>query len=558
MRFVLFIIAVGLLSAAARAGDLPDPNLPPAPVHEQVLHLAGDPFRPADLVVTLYTPDGPGPFPLAILNHGANGGSGSAATMPRLRYTMPAFYFLSRGYAVAMPMMRGFAGSGGQQTAFGCDLAKLAMANGRDIEGVIAGLAGNKRVDTRRVIVAGENFGGWNTLGLGALQPQDVRGLVNFNGVLGLDACPDSSFQNLVTAAGRLGDATRIPGIWFYGKDDELRPDAVRRMREAYVRNGAKVELVDVNQFVGNSSQMFIRPRAVPEWTSRIDAFLRRIGLPAREISPDYLPHPWPEPSHFASLADVEAVPALKEKGRESYRHFLTLRYPRAFVISASDVSATSVGGFDPLAHAEALCTAHHIVCVPYALDDDVVFVAPKTAATAHTAPGFAAIGDVAAVPWVNDKGRASYAGFLQHPSPRAFVVGTGGEAAATFGGADPLGRAMALCAKNHISCRAYAVDSDVVWQAPPPPASLPATHYAALSDVGAVPWVNEASRAAYAKFLTLRLPRAFAVAPGGQAASTQGGYDPLGRALEKCTLAGLACRPYAVDDTVVWTSPKQ
>jgi hypothetical protein len=81
---------------------------------------------------------------------------------------------------------------------------------------------------------------------------------------------------------------------------------------------------------------------------------------------------------------------------------------------------------------------------------------------------------------------------------------------------------------------------------------------YAVLNDISAVPWVNAASRELYAKFLTLKPPRAFAVAPGGQAASTQGGYDPLGRALAKCKLNGLTCKPYAVDNSVVWTPPKR
>jgi pimeloyl-ACP methyl ester carboxylesterase len=553
MRFAS-LLALALLCGVARgAEDEPDPNFPPAPMHEQVLHLPGDPERPVELVVTLFTPDGPGPFPLAVVNHGARG---NAAAMPRNRTTMPAYYFLSRGYAVALPMMRGFSGSGGGQTSYSCDFAKMAVANGRDIEGVIAALSDNKRIDTRRVIVAGESFGGWNTLGLGALQPENVRGLVNFGGVIHIDVCPDADGQVLVAAAGRLGAATRIPGLWFYGNDDELGPDLRRRMHDAYVSEGARVEFVEVSPFLNSLPEIFTRPEVIPEWASKIDAFLKRISMPGREIFPQYLPHPWPKPSHFADLANFAAVPWIKDKGRLSYQHFLTMPYPRAFVISPGGISATSGGGFDPLAHAEALCATRHVVCVPYALDDDVVFVKPQDTPP-HAAPHVAAIDDVAAVPWVNDKGPETYSNFLSHPPPRAFVVGTGGESAATFGGADPLGRAMALCAKNHIECRPYAVNNEVVWQPPPPPKSLPATHYAVLNDISAVPWVNAASRELYAKFLTLKPPRAFAVAPGGQAASTQGGYDPLGRALKKCRDAGLECRPYAMDDKIVWVRPR-
>jgi hypothetical protein len=54
-------------------------------MHEQVLHLSGDPDRPVDLIVTLYQPDGDGPFPLAVLNHGSNGKREKPAAMARYR-----------------------------------------------------------------------------------------------------------------------------------------------------------------------------------------------------------------------------------------------------------------------------------------------------------------------------------------------------------------------------------------------------------------------------------------------------------------------------------------
>jgi dienelactone hydrolase len=61
-------------------------------------------------------------------------------------------------------MMRGYGGSGDHQGSYHCDLAAMAMDNGRDIEGVIASLARNPQIDTSRVVVAEQSFGGWNTL----------------------------------------------------------------------------------------------------------------------------------------------------------------------------------------------------------------------------------------------------------------------------------------------------------------------------------------------------------------------------------------------------------
>jgi predicted dienelactone hydrolase len=119
------LLCAAIPPASARDGAL-DPSLvPSAPVHEQVLMLSGDPARPVRLQVTVFTPDGAGPFPLAVLVHGSASKGELPRDMPRYRYTYSAYYFLSRGYAVAMPMMRGFAGSGGRLIDHGCDLAAV-------------------------------------------------------------------------------------------------------------------------------------------------------------------------------------------------------------------------------------------------------------------------------------------------------------------------------------------------------------------------------------------------------------------------------------------------
>ena len=534
--------------------------MPPAPLHEQVLHLSGDPDRPVDLVVTLYTPEGDGPFPLAVVNHGVNGSKERPADMARNRYTYAAYYFVSRGYAVALPMMRGYGGSGGNVGHYGCDLGALALDNGRDIEGVISGLGSNPQIDTTRVVVAGQSFGGWNTLGFGALTPPNVRGLIDCFGGVRTSACPQGPGGNdasLVQAAARFGAATTLPSLWFYGENDSLfQPEVWQPMHDAYAQAGGQVELVDVGRFMDDSHQMLSHPESIPIWVPRVDAFLARIGLPSRAVFPDYMPLPVPPPTHFAPVEDVAAVPWIGDDGRRQYEHFLTLGLPRVFMVAPGGQSASANGGFDPLGRGYTLCRNAHLSCMPYAVDSDVVWV-KQAALQRPAATHFAAIDDVSAVPWVNDKGRASYAHFLTLPPPRAFVIGTGGENISVHGKADPLSQAMTICQSAHLVCYPYVVDNDVVWVKPPPPPRGPRpSGFAPLGNVEAVPWVNAQGRSAYAHFLTVPLPRAFAVATGGQSVLTQGGYDPVSRALSLCQSHGLACRMYAVDNSVVWVPP--
>jgi hypothetical protein len=78
-------------------------------------------------------------------------------------------------------------------------------------------------------------------------------------------------------------------------------------------------------------------------------------------------------------------------------------------------------------------------------------------------------------------------------------------------------------------------------------------TNFAPLSDVNAVPYLTEASREAYRKFLGNPRPRVFVINDQGGAASMYGGFDPLGRAMAACARVGRPCGVYAVEDRVVW-----
>lgn len=166
----------------ARAEAPLDPQL-----HERVLRLPGDPTYPATLQVTLMLPDGAGPFPLAVFNHGKEVGDPHLA--PRYRSVYAARYFVSRGYAVALPMLRGFAGSGGSFDAQGCDATAHGLSQARDVRAVIDALRRLPEIDSERIVVSGQSMGGWNTLALGSLDVPGVRGLINFAGGRSLARC---------------------------------------------------------------------------------------------------------------------------------------------------------------------------------------------------------------------------------------------------------------------------------------------------------------------------------------------------------------------------------
>jgi dienelactone hydrolase len=463
----LLAFAIFCLSTfGARASDDSSPDLDLS-LNERVIYVPVDEVAQVKLQVTLMRPDGAGPFPLAVLNHGKDFG------MPRdeKRYRSPyaARYFLSRGYAVAMPMMRGFAGSEGETWVRGCDLERIGLKQAQDIGRVIEYLGRSSdlgfAIDARQVVVSGQSMGGWNTMAVGTLQLPGVKGLVNFAGGINAPSCP-SWQRSLVAAAGHYAEQSTVPAIWFYGDNDSRFSSAVwRGMHTNYTRAGRTVELVGYGRFMDDAHNFLGKIEALPVWAPKIDEFLSRVGLPSKNLHPQLLPAPYPLPSQFAAVDDVMAVPIVGDKGREDYQAFLRKERPRVFAISTKGATVMTDGGYDPLDRAQTLCKKNNLRCQVYAVDDDVVW--PKPLPIPQATP-FAGLDDVGAIPYLNELGRQGYRRFLALPKPRAFVIAPDGAWALSSKDFDVLSSALQACQQGHKECKLYAVDEQVVWPLSP------------------------------------------------------------------------------------------
>jgi dienelactone hydrolase len=86
------------------------------------------------------------------------------------------------------------------------------------------------------------------------------------------------------------------------------------------------------------------------------------------------------------------------------------------------------------------------------------------------TASGYAAVRDVARVPWLNADAKAhGYAKFLAASTPRAFALSEAGYWGWAAGQEDSGSEALANCNRRSPKpCVLYAVDDAVVWRAPP------------------------------------------------------------------------------------------
>lgn len=81
-----------------------------------------------------------------------------------------------------------------------------------------------------------------------------------------------------------------------------------------------------------------------------------------------------PDDSNFAPLEDADAIPYVKQRGKDSYALYLTRPKPRAYVIAPTGAWAYRTGK-DALTNALAVCeSTAKSTCYPYAIDDHIVW----------------------------------------------------------------------------------------------------------------------------------------------------------------------------------------
>lgn len=369
------VVAFALMFMFATSSALALPTVG-SRMNETVVMIPADASGDTALETTLFKPDGPGPFPLVVFNHGRD--SGDPHAQPRSRPLAFAREFVKRGYLVAVPNRRGFAGSKGAYPDTGCDLEADGEAQARDIGAAIAWLSQSRAVDPTHIVVAGVSHGGFASLAYGASAPPGVRGIVNFSGGLRKDQC--TQWRDALTQAFRdYGARSHVPTLWFYGSNDRVfDPTLVAALDRAYTEAGGSAARVDYGRYKDDAHGLVGDRDAIPLWWPAMSQFLTRIGMPvsiAFHVDTTRDDAPARRPSGFAKVDAVDAVPFLDDAGRIGYLSFLGQAKPRVFALSRSGHWAWAAGGDDPFAEAIDNCTQKSPTpCKVYAIDDIVVW----------------------------------------------------------------------------------------------------------------------------------------------------------------------------------------
>lgn len=372
LRNTLHALAIGLsfffspLNASAA-------NLDSSLNEEVVMVPAGSGANSVQLETTIFKPPGEGPFPLVIMNHGK--ALGSPRNQTRDRFLVVSKEFVKRGYAVVIPMRKGFSKSTGEYADRGCDMTGHGLAQAEDLQGTLEYLITQSWVDKDRILVAGQSYGGLTAMAFGTQAFPGVRGLINFAGGLKVHGGGCQWKSSLVKAFAEYGSKTTLPSLWFYGENDHhFDHELASRLHEAYTKAGGHANLVAYGPFKKDAHGMVGSHDGVKVWWPETEKFLKEIGMPTEQIIALSDENSIPK-TDYAALDDVNAVPYLKEKGREQYKVFLSKSYPRAFAISPSGAWSWAEDGDDPVEQVLATCQkSSSQPCKLYAVNDNVVW----------------------------------------------------------------------------------------------------------------------------------------------------------------------------------------
>jgi dienelactone hydrolase len=370
-----FLVCLTLLPALAVEQELQlDYRL-----NEHIVLIPAGKNGKAMMETTVFQPNGPGPFPLLILNHGKD--AGAPSHQQRDRFIFMATAFVKRGYAVMVPMRQGFANSTGQYRDFGCNMTANGYSQADDVLAAVNFAREQDWIDSDHIVVAGQSYGGLATVALGTRDLPGVRGLINFAGGLRDDANSCDWRAELVRAFGAYGAGNKIASLWMYGANDSLfGPELVVRMHDAFVRSGGDARLVEYGAFKRDAHGMIASRDGEKIWWHQTELFLKQVGMPTEERY-TVTAQPTLPKSDFARLDDADAVPYVGEHGRSAYREYLSKMSPRAFAVSPNGAWCWAEEGEDPARRALATCQKKGgQSCRLYSVDENVVWRAEPEA----------------------------------------------------------------------------------------------------------------------------------------------------------------------------------
>ena len=235
--------------------------------------------------VFLFVPEGAGPSPVIVMVHGGP----EAQWIPEwhVNYVPLAQHLVSRGYAVAVPNVRGSTGYGKRYEHL--DDVRLRLDSVRDLAALHAWLGARPEIDGSRAVVYGRSYGGYMVLAALAFQPELWAA--------GIESVGISSFVTVLENTSSSRRAAREREYGSLERDREFLVEAspithVDAMRAPlFIQHGANdprvplsesEEIARVLREKGVRCELVVYPdegHSIAKLSNRIDSFERAVAF---------------------------------------------------------------------------------------------------------------------------------------------------------------------------------------------------------------------------------------------------------------------------------------
>jgi dienelactone hydrolase len=278
---IVLLSAVSPLSAQTGPGPQ---GAPEGPLHRQ-LWLIPSQQKQVLMRTMLVRPGGPGPFPLAIINHGSTESAELRARFVPPSYDTVTEWLVRRGYAVALPLRPGHGATGGPylETNGNCeqaDFRKSGLATADSIEAAIRFLTAQPFIRKAGVMVIGHSAGGWGALALAGRNVPAVSAVIVFAAGRGgrVNGRPNNNCApgRLIEAARDFGAGARTPALSIEAENDTvIGADLAGRVASAYRGAGGKMDFRLLPAFGREGHALF--EQGVDVWGPVVEGFLKNL-----------------------------------------------------------------------------------------------------------------------------------------------------------------------------------------------------------------------------------------------------------------------------------------
>lgn len=246
----------------------------------------------ASIVVTSFRPRGAGPFPWVVVSHGTAATPEANRAIDRNRNLPLTREWVRRGYAVFVPVRRGYGASGGKsfgdsygKCSSGPDFRRAGEGAALDLLATVEWAKAQRDLDAKRWLLVGQSAGGFASIYTASKRPAGLVAVLAF--APGRGGRPDThpgetcASDRMAELFASIAPQIAVPVLWFYAENDEFIGPRVQKLWfEAFRSTGGRGELVVVPPFPGRRGHsVFTAPAGVPLWTAAVAAFFKTQGL---------------------------------------------------------------------------------------------------------------------------------------------------------------------------------------------------------------------------------------------------------------------------------------